>query len=265
VSELKHALSIPNMADPAQLVALAVEAEEAGWDGVFFWDHIQWRREIGNDVHDPWVLLGAAAALTSSVRLGAMVTPLSRRRPQKLAKELITLDHLSGGRVVVGVGLGAPPDDEFSAFGDEADDRVRAARLDEGLELLDRLLRGGPVEHEGEHFHVDADLHPGAVQQPRPPIWVAGYWPNRRPMVRAGRWDGVMPLSRDGLRPEELAQIVEWCGGARPGFDVVATAVEGVAPAAYAAAGATWHVLSTRPLGDWFDEFRRRVGEGPPA
>lgn len=261
---MKHALSIPNMADPAALVALAVDAEAVGWDGVFYWDHIQWRRDAGNDVHDPWVLLGAAAARTESVRLGAMVTPLSRRRPQKLAKELITLDHLSTGRVVMGVGLGAPVDDEFVAFGEEADDRVRARRLDESLGLLDQLLRGGPVAHHGEHFTVDADLRPGARQRPRPPIWVAGVWPNRRPMVRAGRWDGVIPISPEGLRPDQLAQVVEWCGGSRAGFDVAATALDGVSVAELADAGATWHVVSTWPVGDWLPDLRRRVVAGPP-
>jgi alkanesulfonate monooxygenase SsuD/methylene tetrahydromethanopterin reductase-like flavin-dependent oxidoreductase (luciferase family) len=265
VSALRHALSIPNMAEPGPLVDLAVEAEGAGWDGVFYWDHIQWRRDAGNDVHDPWVLLGAVAARTATVRLGAMVTPLPRRRPQKLAKELITLDHLSAGRVVVGVGLGAPAHDEFAAFGDEADDRVRARRLDESLGLLDELLEGGPVVHHGEHFTVDADLRPGAFQRPRPPIWVAGVWPNRRPMARAARWDGVIPISVDGLRPEQLAQIVEWCGGSRPGFDVVATAVDGVSTAELADAGATWQVVSTWPLGDWLPDFRRRVLGGPPS
>jgi len=262
---MKYGISVPNMTDPAALVALAVDGEAAGWDGVFVWDHIQWRRRFGNDVHDPWVLLGAMAVRTSTVRLGALVTPVARRRPQKLAKEIITVDHLSGGRVIVGVGLGAPAEDEFTAFGDDPDARVRAARLDEGLEILDALFRGGPVTHRGEHFVVDADLHPPSVQQPRPPVWVAGRWPNRRPWERAARWDGVMPIADGDLQPDQLAEVVEACGGVRPGFDVVATAVEGVEPAAFEAVGATWHIESMWPLGDWFPEFRALVHAGPPV
>ena len=160
---MKYGVSMPNMADPKVLVDLAVEAEAVGWDGVFLWDHVQWRRDVGNDIHDPWVLLGAIAVQTSTVALGPLVTPVARRRPQKLAKEVITLDHLSGGRAVLGVGLGAPAEDEFANFGDAADDRVRAARLDEGLAVLDALLRAdGPLVHHGEHFDIDADLRPGA-------------------------------------------------------------------------------------------------------
>jgi alkanesulfonate monooxygenase SsuD/methylene tetrahydromethanopterin reductase-like flavin-dependent oxidoreductase (luciferase family) len=261
---VKHALSIPNMAGPGVLVDLAVAAEVAGWDGVFLWDHVQWRRDAENDIHDPWVLLGAMAVRTETVALGPLVTPVARRRPQKLAKEVITLDHLSGGRAVLGVGLGAPADDEFANFGDAADDRVRAARLDEGLEVLDALLRGGPLDHHGEHFTVDADLRPAALQRPRPPIWVAGFWPNRRPFARAGRWDGVVPLAEGGLRPDGLAAVVEACGGARPGFDVVVTAVDGVDPSEFEAAGATWHVVSTWPIGDWLPPFTRAVADGPP-
>ncbi len=247
------------------MVDLAVEAEAAGWDGVFYWDHIQWRRDAGNDVHDPWVLLGAVAARTATVRLGAMVTPLPRRRPQKLAKELITLDHLSAGRVVVGVGLGAPAHDEFAAFGDEADDRVRARRLDESLGLLDELLEAGRSSTTASTSPSTPTSGRERSSGPARRSGSPAVWPNRRPMARAARWDGVIPISADGLRPEQLAQIVEWCGGSRPGFDVVATAIDGVSTAELADAGATWHVVSTWPLGDWLPDFRRRVLAGPPS
>ena len=169
---MRFGLSIPPFTDVATLVTMARDAETAGWDGVFLWDHLQWERITDLDIHDPWVLLGALASQTSRVRLGTMVTPLSRRRPWVVAKHLTTLDHLSGGRAVLGVGLGAPADAEFAAFGDEAGDRARAALLDEGLDLLDGLLRGR-VQHEGPQFHVEARLRPGPVQDPRPPIWVA--------------------------------------------------------------------------------------------
>lgn len=262
---MRFGLSIPPFTDAGTLVDLAVDAEGAGWDGVFLWDHLQFQADFDLPIHDPWVLLGAIARSTERIALGTLVTPLSRRRPQVVAKHVTTLDHLSGGRAVLGVGLGAPPDADFAAFGDESDDRKRAAILDDRLDAVAAMLAGGEVTHHGKHTHVEADLRPAAVQRPRPPIWVAGVWPNRRPMARAARWDGVIPISADGLRPEQLAQIVEWCGGSRPGFDVVATAIDGVSTAELADAGATWHVVSTWPLGDWLPDFRRRVLAGPPS
>ena len=146
-----------------QLVALAVTAERAGWDAFFLWDHLHLVRALALDVHDPWVVLGAAAHATDQLSLGTLVTPVARRRPWKLAKEITTLDHLSGGRVVVGVGLGWPNDDDFGAFGEPADELARADVYDEGLDLLDRFLRGGPVRADGSTYHVDAEMRPAQI------------------------------------------------------------------------------------------------------
>lgn len=137
---MKHAVSLPPFTDPARVLAWGREAEAAGWDGVFLWDHVQWRPGVAP--LDPWVMLGALAAVTERVRLGTMVTPLSRRRPYAVAKQVATLDQLSAGRAVLGVGLGEPPDRDFSDLGEEADPRVRAAMLDESLDVIDQLLRG---------------------------------------------------------------------------------------------------------------------------
>lgn len=155
------------------------------------------------------VLLGAIAARTSRVRLGTLVTPVPRRRPWKVAKEVTTLDHLSGGRAVLGVGLGFPPDIEYGAFGEPTDVRVHGAKLDEALPIIDRLLRGDPVDHDGEHYQVHAHLNPPAVQRPRPPIWVAATLPHRRPLARARRWDGIFPISaeRGPLMPSLSASL----------------------------------------------------------
>src|SRR5918994_6918124 len=128
---MRFALSIPPFADAAAIVELAVDAEAAGWDGVFLWDHLQFQVGAGLPIHDPWVLLGAMAQATDRVRLGTLVTPLARRRPWMVARHLTTLDHLSGGRAVLGVGVGEPSDDDFAAFGEPADHRQRAAMLDE--------------------------------------------------------------------------------------------------------------------------------------
>jgi alkanesulfonate monooxygenase SsuD/methylene tetrahydromethanopterin reductase-like flavin-dependent oxidoreductase (luciferase family) len=259
---MQIAVSIPPFVEPSALVALGVEAEAAGWDGVFFWDHLVWRPALRPDVHDPWVLLGAVAARTSRVRLGTLVTPLARRRPQVVAKHLTTLDHLSGGRAVLGVGLGEPPDADFGDFGDAAEPRARAALLDEALAVLDGLLRG-PVDHRGAGFQVHSELRPRPVQQPRPPVWVAAVSPHRRPLARATRWDGVVPLGPQGaLAPPELADYL--AAVERPaGWQVVASWAPGVPAAEYRDAGASWLVAGCWPGPGWLEALRDRVRRGP--
>jgi alkanesulfonate monooxygenase SsuD/methylene tetrahydromethanopterin reductase-like flavin-dependent oxidoreductase (luciferase family) len=259
---MRTAVSLPPFTDPATLVAMAVEAENAGWDGVFLWDHVVLFPEMGLDVHNPWVVLGAIAQATERVVLGTLVTPLARRRPQSVARELITLDHLSGGRGLLGVGLGDPAEFDFAAFGDAADARERAARLDESLTVIDGLLRG-PVKHEGEHFHVDAELRPRPVQQPRPPIWVAGVTPHRRPLERALRWDGFVPISLSSLMsPEDIAAYLD--GVDRPdGWELVANLAPGYGPEDYEAIGATWVIEGAWPVEDWVAELRDRIKGGP--
>jgi alkanesulfonate monooxygenase SsuD/methylene tetrahydromethanopterin reductase-like flavin-dependent oxidoreductase (luciferase family) len=259
---MKSAVSIPPFTDPATVVEMARDAEAAGWDGVFVWDHLRWSIDSPPEVHDPWVLLGAMAVVTERVRLGTLVTPLSRRRPWVVAKHLTTLDHLSGGRAVLGVGLGEPPDADFADFSDESDPRTRAAILDEGLDIVDKLLSSGHASHHGAHFDVEADVSPGPVQRPRPPIWVAGIVPNKRPLRRARAWDGVVPIGEgELLTPEALAGYLD--GDVPDGWDVVASRAPGVAPAEYADAGATWLVDSAWPVGEWVGEFQRRVRAGP--
>jgi alkanesulfonate monooxygenase SsuD/methylene tetrahydromethanopterin reductase-like flavin-dependent oxidoreductase (luciferase family) len=263
---MQHAVSLPPVGPPQALVELAVAAEANGWDGVFIWDHLHFLRAMGVDVVDPWVMLGAIAQVTERVRLGPLVTPLPRRRPWVVAKELVTLDHLSNGRAIFGAGIGFPPEDEFAAFGEPTSGRVRAAMLDEGLELLDALVRGEHVKHDGAHYHVDAELKPAARQRPRPPVWIAAGDPYQRPLRRAERWDGVVAIAADGgpLEPEPLARYLE--GVARPpGFDVVAGRHEKHGAAAYEAAGATWLFDSRWPAGDWFDELSQAVRAGPPG
>jgi len=125
--------------DPRAIAELACEAETAGWDGVFYWDGIC----VGDmDTYDPWVVMAAMAVRTERVRLGAILTPPARRRPWKLARETMTLDHLSGGRLVLPVGLGALDDGGVSKVGEPTDRKVRAGRLDEGLEILTGLWSG---------------------------------------------------------------------------------------------------------------------------
>jgi alkanesulfonate monooxygenase SsuD/methylene tetrahydromethanopterin reductase-like flavin-dependent oxidoreductase (luciferase family) len=232
---------------------------------VFLWDHLRWDTHLDLEIHDPWALLSAMAVRTTTVKLGTCVTPLSRRRPHVLAKQLVTLDHLSGGRAMLGVGLGEPPDSDFGDFGDEADPKTRGAMLDEGLDILDRLMRGERVDVDGAHYAVHAEIKPAAVQRPRPPIFVAGVLPNRRPLERALRWDGFFPIGSTALlTPQDIASYVG--DRTRPeGWDLFAARTPGHALAEWEAAGVTWLVEGTWPEGDWVDEVRERIRIGPPT
>jgi alkanesulfonate monooxygenase SsuD/methylene tetrahydromethanopterin reductase-like flavin-dependent oxidoreductase (luciferase family) len=167
--------------------------EEAGWDGISLWDHIL--VEDGLEVADPWVLLASAATVTDRIRLITMVTPVPRRHPWKLARESVSVDLLSGGRLTLGVGIGWPTDPEFARFHGEEDLRVRGDMLDEGLEILTGLWTGEPYEFHGSHYEVESvTFKPTPLQKPRVPIWVAAMWPSKRPVRRAARWDGVAPI-----------------------------------------------------------------------
>jgi alkanesulfonate monooxygenase SsuD/methylene tetrahydromethanopterin reductase-like flavin-dependent oxidoreductase (luciferase family) len=255
---MRFALSVPPFTEPATVLAWARSAEANGWDGFFLWDHLRWDDQV--EVHDPWVLLGAIATATQRMRLGTMVTPVSRRRPATLAKHLVTLDHLSNGRVTLGVGLGDPPGLDFADFGDEPSYQVRAQITDEALDVLAGLLRGS-VSHHGTHLHAEATMRPGPVQ-PHVPIWIAGRAPNRKPLERARRWDGYVPIAQDFLTPEQLADYI----GPHPHdhWDVVAQWPEGSSPVDYEAAGATWLVRSVWPHeSGWRDELEHLVSAPP--
>src|SRR5437588_2965172 len=211
---MRHGVCVANLgtyADPRQTVRLALAAEEAGWDGLFLWDHLAF--VWGPPAADPWVTLAAVAAGTSRLRLGTMVTPVARRRPQVLAQTVATLDVLSGGRVVFGAGLGGVVS-EFGKFGEPTDAKVRAAMLDEGLDLLRRYWSGAEVTHRGEHYTVDGvKLAPTPVQE-HLPIWIGG---NRPPSLRrAARWDGWIADSSDPpgltLTPDHVTRSIEALG-----------------------------------------------------
>jgi alkanesulfonate monooxygenase SsuD/methylene tetrahydromethanopterin reductase-like flavin-dependent oxidoreductase (luciferase family) len=207
------------LSEPALVAELAADAEAAGWDGFFVWDHVAYRPPVTH-VADPWVTLAAIAVRTQRVRIGPLVTPLARRRPHQLARETVTLDRLSGGRLVLGVGLGPDTTGEFdpARFGEEGDPRERARLLDAGLDALTGYWAGG---FEPRPLH-------GTI-----PIWVAARWPNRRPLRRAARYDGVFPIDLPG--PEVLAEYVAGLAG-----DVVITNPAGTDPQPWADAGATW-------------------------
>ena len=283
---MRFGLNVPifgEYADPELLAELAVEAEGAGWDGFWIWDHLQWSGEDDGQPRqpsiDPTVALALIAAETSSVRIGPMVLPLARRRPWKVAREMATLDHLSGGRLTLGVGLGGPPGLEFGAFGEDVDAKVRAAKLDEGLAVLQGLWTGKPFDFVGEHHSVHgAQLLPPPRQE-HVPIWVGGEWPDHRaPFRRAARFDGVHPLLfsvAPADQPAAISDLVQFVARHRTSerpFDIVfgtETAGDGSPDdrrlvQTFAEAGVTWWMepISQRrgPLAGMRDRIRR----GPP-
>lgn len=254
------------MGDPGFILDLAVTAEETGWDGFYLWDQVQGSPHRP-ELHDPWALLGAISTRTSRVRLGTLVTPVARRRPWQLAKQLTTVDHLSHGRVTLGVGLGVPADLEYEAFGEPGQPSVHAAKLDEALPLIDAFLRGNAVEHSGEHYQVSARLAPAAVQKPRPPIWVAGGAGKRKPMERALRWDGFFPLdphaAEAGLTPDVLARTVDALDPPA-GFEIITMLNSTSSVDALEKAGATWVIDGPSDFDAPMTIIQQRIEAGPP-
>ena len=266
---LRSGLWLPlfdELADPVAVAGLAAEAEEAGWHGVFVWDHLRWQAPV-RQVADPWITLAAIAAATERVRLGPMVTPLARRRPAKVARETATLDRLSGGRLVLGVGLGSDDfGNELSKTGEELDDRRRAAMLDESLEVLAAAWSGETVHHHGQHYAVGGiQFLPRPVQRPGVPVWV-GALPGRvRPLRRAARHDGLVPVNLD--HPDQLAEMVAAIDDLREDsaapYDVAVCLPFGTDPRPYAEAGATWWMPELDPDTVSRDQVRSMVRDGP--
>lgn len=191
------------LSDIHRLIKLAVDAEAAGWDGFFLWDHV-----VNNayQMLDPYIAISAIAAHTQHIKLGVMVTAVARCRPWKLAREMVTLDHLSNGRLIFGAALGSPED--FSIFGEEANNRTRAQKLDEGLDILTGLWTGETFSYNGTHYQLDpVKFLPTPQQQPRIPVWIGGGWDKLNPLKRAVKYDGYFPLKfGDNL------SIDEWQG-----------------------------------------------------
>jgi alkanesulfonate monooxygenase SsuD/methylene tetrahydromethanopterin reductase-like flavin-dependent oxidoreductase (luciferase family) len=274
---LKYSVNIApfgSLSDPRLVAELAVEAEDAGWDGFFLWDHINWER-WGPGMADPWICLAAAAVKTSKIALGTMVTPVFRRRPAKLARETTTLQNLCDGRFILGVGLGAPDPFESSDLGEEGSLKVRARMTGEALSVLRELWTGDPVDFQGEFYSVKSRGFTPIPKVPIP-IWVAATWPFKKgPLTRAAGCDGVVLAIYTGrhLTADELKLVKQTVGSLRDEpFDLVygcytgkdrnsdSKAVDG-----YRRAGLTWWM---EPLDPWrapFVELRERIRAGPPA
>ena len=263
--------------DPRRVAELASSAELAGWDGLFLWDHIL--ADPTTPVADPWVTLAVVAALTERLRLGTMVTPVARRRPWVLARQTATLDRLSGGRVVFGVGLGDDGWGEFSAFGDPGSPALRATALDEGLAIIRSLWAGAPVHRSGVVHRVDSPAFlPRPLQDPIP-TWAACRWPHRRPLQRAAALEGCFPIFGGGWPPPppppdqvgEVRSALQALGSAE-GADLVVTHASWAQPQStrsalrgFEAAGATWWLEWLGPEGISPSSIEEVVAAGPPS
>lgn len=282
---MQFGLMVPNIGpfgDARTLVELARLAEDAGWDGFFNWDTIQMAEAEGLPVVDAWIAMAAIAAQTERIRIGPRVAAPPRMRPWVLAQQAVALDHLSRGRLILGVGSGDSSDRGFTAFGEAIDARDRAEMLDESLAILDGLWTGEPFAYSGTHYRFDAfQLLPRPIQQPRIPIWVAGTWPKPRPMARAARWDGVSPftISSDGayseLQPDDVAGLRR-LGDERRGqgsrweiaidAPVLTAQTDDTARAhlrSIADAGATWAIEAVSHTQD-IDQLKAAIRRGPP-
>ena len=275
---MRYAIEVINFGDYADarlLMELARAAEDAGWEGLFVWDHIM-GYPPGSDVGHAWTQLTAVAAVTERLLVGTAVTPLPRFRPEQLAHAIATLDVFSGGRAILGAGLGPTHDTtESTAFGDDADAKVRGAKTDEALEIIDRLWSGETVTFNGNHYTLDdAVLRPLPTQRPRVPIWIGGWSPPA--FRRAARWDGwvignITERATMLKTPEEIGAAVQQILSHRTsdaGFDVAMTgasqAGEVSLPAAYAAVGVTWWLESLFGWRGTHDQMLDRVRAGPP-
>lgn len=256
------------------LADLAALAEESGWDGFFVQDCLL--SSEPEPLVDPWLALCAIALATNRLRIGALMTPLAAYRPWQIARQCVTLDYLSAGRLIFGAGLGFRADD-FLAVGEDATTSVRAEKLDEGLALLRQFWKGEPFSFAGKQYQMrDTQLLPAPVQTPGIPIWVAGVWPHRKPLRRAASFDGLYLASQQAtgeeLSPSALREAITYVQSQRQAdtpFDVAfageteaASAADVIRP--YAQAGATWWLE-----GIWIErgtpeQMRARIQQGPP-
>ncbi len=293
---MKFGMSIPNwgpFADIRRLAALAQEAESAGWDGFFIWDHVWY---LDQPVADPWVALAAVALQTSTIKIGPMVTPIPRRRVYKLSREAVSVDQLSNGRVILGVGIGSGRPHEYEFVDEETSAKVRGEMLDEALELLIKLWSGDYFKHEGEHYPMRGSMGENGEEirhLPTPvnghiPIWVGGNWPHRKPFRRAAKWQGAAPimvdLPRDQMMPvDAIRDVVDFVNEHRDDSSPFEVVVSGISNhltreesaslvAAYEEVGATWWLEKLDPWAfggdenDWpVERIVEVVRQGPPG
>lgn len=278
---IRYGLYVPNFGKSSYartLAELAREAEKFGWDGFFLWDHlVEWDRRV--PITDSFTALAAIAMTTERIRIGTTVTPLPRLKPWVVARQTVSLDHLSNGRLILGVGLGTAESCGYERFGEIADNKVLAEKLDESLDIITGLWTGRRFSYNGKHYKVrKTTFLPPPKQKPRVPIWVGGFWPNKGPFKRAARWDGVLPLKLGHpIRPEpqDLRNILSYVKRQRTNRTPFNAAIIGwgtgrdskknakkIVP--YVKAGITWWLESLYLGRDSPERMRKRIRMGPP-
>ncbi|HSL43474.1 MAG TPA: LLM class flavin-dependent oxidoreductase [Anaerolineales bacterium] len=276
MTRLKFGLALP-YTSVRTVVQLASLAEQAGWDGCFLGDAI-W-------CEDPMIALAAAAMTTQSIRLGPMIIPVPLRRPWKIASESVALDHLSDGRLTLGLGAGAVWMG-WQSFPDEVTDtRVRAEMLDETIDILTLLYQRKQFDYDGKHYHLKLtlmdEMHypPKPVQQPRIPLWVVGIWPRKKSMQRILKCDGVLLEKRNTkgmgveVTPMDICEIKAYVDANRTlttPFDIVvggktagldhAQLLDKLLPRLEA--GLTWWIEEL--IGEPEEQVVERIRQGPP-
>jgi alkanesulfonate monooxygenase SsuD/methylene tetrahydromethanopterin reductase-like flavin-dependent oxidoreductase (luciferase family) len=283
---MNFGISIKNggkFSDIEEVIGLAIDAEEAGWDGFFPWDHIIHVGTGQVKMFDPWIVLAGVAASTKKIKLGPMITPLARRRPWKVARETVTLDHLSKGRLILGVGLGATVNNDFERFGEERNPKIRAEKLDESLDILQGLWKGEPFGYQGKHYSVAENT----TFKPQPygiktkiPIWVGGgswSW-SSKPFQRAARFEGTFPefKDKDGEKVaqyyERLANFIKKYRGSLEDFDFVnlgkaprrESTIKDYFKPIIESSVLTWWVERVYQWKGEISDIRKRIREGPP-
>ena len=282
---MKYGISIPNFGwfgEISTLVEIAMDAEDAGWDGFFLWDHmlVFKQEDMVSQFADSWIALAAIACNTDRMQLGPLITPLPRRRPWKVAREAISVDHLSKGRLILGVGIGAPTDVEFEYFGEESNEKVRAEMLDESLDIVRGLWTGEKFSYQGKHYRLEEmTFLPKPTRESGIPIWVGGGYPRKAPFQRAAQYDGVAPVHSnwpEPLIPEHVAQILEIVKAERgnlENYDVIVcgdtsgidTASDREQIGSWTEVGATWWLENINEMRAQIDDLRDRIGRGPPS
>ncbi len=280
---MKFGMSLPNFGifgNIDLLIEMAIDAEEAGWDGFFLWDHLMVFKDYQTTFVDPYIALTAIACNTKKMHFGPMVTPLPRRRPWKVARECVTLDYLSKGRFILGVGIGAPPDPEFTAFGEEDRAKIRAEKLDECLDIITGLWTEEAFSFQGKHYQLEnVTFLPRPFQKPRIPIWVGGGVPHNAPFRRAARFDGVIPVHSqwpEPVQPSHLKDVLDIIRSERGNLDNYEVVICGETTGTdedkdravlqpWVKAGITWWLEDIHDLRATMDSLRDRIRAGPPA
>ncbi len=277
---LRYGLYVPNFgrsAEPNLLLDMAIEAEKFGWDGFFLWDHLV-ESDLRVSLHDSFTLLAAIAVKTKQIRIGTTVTPLPRLKPWSVARQTVSLDHLSNGRLILGVGLGGKESCDYARFNEAEDEKVLAEKLDESLAIITGLWTGRRFSYSGKHYSIGSSVFiPPPKQKPRIPIWVAGLWPRKAPFKRAAKWDGVIPLKYPGrlMNPQDLNKVVEYIQSIRGESENFTIANIGWTTGtnrksnsekvgSFTRKGMNWWLESLYTKRDSPENMRKRIRLGPP-